>query len=743
MFMRFIDTLRTYILTSSTQMCDSSTFLSYITEQLFTNITFLIFVLFILIAFIFMICTIVIRKRRMPTNFLGYIVGMVLFYIALNFKILISFFGAHIKNLDSKLYSALEEMTKGSSNSYLASIFISVINLLRNDGGITDCESNKILLNVNALGRMHLNNEKKQKAQVGAFNSTNLDDFDAKNDKIPKINILDTKDEPENTNKNNNLSKDSTDNKNDDANDNDSIKVDSDSTSHTGKVKSSKKNLKLHLKFKPEPDNQENDKNSIEATSEKIHHNTINEKKSKEHQDSTPQPPKTISESKQPLSKNSDHSKASNPNNKQATSPLKKEPNIMLRYKISNSMNDDEFDDRDDQFFKKVINTLDFEFTANNMALSRFKEMNKVLDTTEIEITKLDSEIKKLINMSLPAEKEMKSFNVSMEKYDPLRISLISNLKKILQLRALTEHLNFKPNSERHFNSIFKSSDETDKAFSKTTAKIIDFNENILIQWFLIVEFLFFIIFFYCSLVGADVYIFKLIGTIFLLGNALIGIGLMVYANFYDRDCIFGKAPGCSSIFGKNFTQFAKSTNINLKPLQKAKIDSLRDVFEKLKTKSDYCIDALTNLFEDDYISEFSKHNLLFLNLINKIKFVRDDFKELTHSKIDQKQFFNILESINSRLVQLVVNLKLVDKKFLFEFYTREAIFSNFISQEKENILNSVEKQLEGTSKRANKQKKLDCSRILGKICEQRNALDSLSNIMIIGALAFGVCFIF
>jgi hypothetical protein len=112
--MAYSDAFRNIILGASVAICDTSTLLTYFAEQILSNTVFLIFILVALVLSVFIIATVYIRKRQDGSNMLTYFVGVGLFFIALNIKILISFFGTQIKNIDEKLYSALEGITRNS-----------------------------------------------------------------------------------------------------------------------------------------------------------------------------------------------------------------------------------------------------------------------------------------------------------------------------------------------------------------------------------------------------------------------------------------------------------------------------------------------------------------------------------------------------------------------------------------------------------------------------------------------------
>lgn len=720
--MKYSDTLRILILSSPTSISDLATTLSYSIEQLFTNFVFLAFISTILGLFVFIFITIIIRKRREPTVLLTYVLGFTLFYIALNFKLLISFFGSKIENIDSKLYSALESLTKNSNSSFWKTALASILTALQKSGDISEYESNKILSINNQIESMSLTGENHLRSTENLSNSFAIDEFKEKLEN----GFLELRS---------------------------SLK---ENERDTRQLKGQNSNLKTVNKTSEA--NNENPNLEVKLDNQQKLRISIKENRNRRDGESMPGDIgeiKNRKDSREPAGKNSSELKEAQLDKKTSSNKQKgvknsanflttREPNVMLRYKIPDVGKNATLDDRENQYFKKVLNIFEFEFTTNMMIQPKLKEINKMLDATENEIVKLDSDIKKLISLGLIIDKEMRSFNVFIEKYDSLRVEMTSNLSKFMSLRSLNENLNVKQGSDKSQNPTLKSRSEHSKTLkSPTNINNSSFSGNTLVQWLLIIEFIFFIFFLYLTLIGADIYIFKLLGCIFFALNALVGISFMIYANFFDKDCILGRVPGCNSIFSKNFTEFAKSANIDLKPLQKAKIGSLRDKLDQIKSKTGSSINILTTFFEEDYLSEFSKHNLIFMNLIDKIKFVQDDFDELTHSKVDRKQFFLLLESIQSRLVQMNVNLKLLDRKFMFEFYTRESIFSNFIALEKESILESVEKQMEGTNQQINKQKKIECGRLLSKMCEQKNALDNLSVLMIVGSVILGICLIF
>lgn len=756
--MSYADIPRTFILSSSTAICDGATFLSYILEQITSNYRFVIFVAFVLLIVVFITVSVYIRKRTHGSVALNYMLGIMLFFIALNLKILISFFGGQAKKLDEKLFNALKGFTKNSRLSFLSAVMTPIIGLIANNNEIPNNSEQKIMLFSNEnlaipknqfdlnssfaisniendflidtndskggsilddkpiserIDRVEMDKSKKSKLQKPILQAQLLGNENSKKtaDDTGKLKETVTKRGEENNIGISSVGKET------------QASIESKKPKSRSQVENKKTDENHDIKMNSDKKIEKEDKSKTKLSSETIKSDSS---------------AKNIESTFAATKKQNDLTDFSPTANNQPT----KERNVMLKYKIPlENVNNAILDDYDDQFFRNVLSVLDLEFTSNKVISTRIKELIKIIDITEDEILKLDSDIKKLIGMGTAIEKEMKSFNVSIDKYDPMRIDLIENLKKIFSLRALNENLNFRNGSDKNLQNIFKTDEQVKESTKPESANLLLLH-NSFIQWFLVAQFVLIIIFFYFSLVGSNIYPFRLITCGFICINVLIGIFLMVGANFYDKDCILGKVPGCEASFGKNFTQFARSANIDLKP-ETTKIDSLRNLFDKMKSKSDTITATLSVFFEEDYVSEFSKHSIIFKNLINKIKFVQDDFKELTHSKIDQKQFYSILDSVNSRLIQISVNMKYIDKKLLLEFYTREAIFSNFIYKERENIIHSVEKQLEGTQRKKGKQKKIECGKILGSICEQRNALDNTSLLMVFGSLIFGIGLIF
>lgn len=391
-----------------------------------------------------------------------------------------------------------------------------------------------------------------------------------------------------------------------------------------------------------------------------------------------------------------------------------------------------------DQFIKRVLNILKNEFLDNNAISSYFQNLNLSIDKVLNETRSLDLNLKVFLETSSKIQNELLSFNASTENYDAIASDLINGLKSLNMYKNILENLNYKNSSDYDLNNIFKikslsAPNSKDESIAPDTSS---FHHIIIIV--LMGQFFFGILFLYSVIVrNNSIFVCRMIVISFLIFDVLSCVIFMAKAHFLDKECILGRVKGCESNFSPAFANFAASTNINLKKNLSAKLSAISRSFEKIQLRTDNIVSVLKTIYEDDVIPEINYKIHKFKNLFNKIKFVEDDFNELTHSKVSKEQYFKLINKIEVELLYIELNFRSFDSKKQIEFYTREVVFLNFIKSEKINILKIIENQIEENRSDVSK-KTLDECQIKKKfICKEKDNFDVLYMILLVGPLIF------
>ncbi|ELA42423.1 uncharacterized protein VICG_00522 [Vittaforma corneae ATCC 50505] len=703
--MTYYDFFRNLILSSPNKICDASTIYTYLTEELYTN-TKLQVVVGVSVVFIAFILFIVYCKAwDAYSRYIIYLLGLQIFFIALMFKISKSGFGSELSNLDQKLYNALKGMDESKTSAF-SSIVLFLLTKMHSNSNISKCEAYKVNRNTsiepsNSIFSSYLAMPLKDKNDGIKFKHT----------KKSKI-LLDASGMPD-------LKLDSPINENVSLNGGNGTVFEH--ANFSKNVLTPFRNEKIY-ELKPHKDEKATMLQSTDVKDEKISTPTsalVKNEKTKE------------LAIKKEISPERNTSSDDNLNTVTENKIIKTEALKVV---------DDDSDINNDPYFSDVLRTLNNEFTTNNKLSGSFKEIAKIIDKTDNEVLELDASLKKLINLGSSIEKELKSFNVSLRGIENIRSQLITTLRKMLPVKFIIDNLNYKESSDRQLNQIFKADDGSDN--HEFTHNPND-NKNIVtaVQICLISQAIVCIIFFIQVLTNGSIYALRMVSVILLGADIILGILVMALAHFYDKDCVLGRVPNCGSIFSKSFTQFAKSANLDLKSTEMSKVEALNKSLNKIGTRTNNITTFLKDMFEDNLIGEYRVYNAQLKNMLDKLNFIKDDFKELTHGKVDNNEFFSLVDSIELRLSQISQNVSLVNPKFLFEFYTKEVIFGNYIKTEKDRIIANSEKQMGDRILKNKWRNKKECEAKWKDVCNKKEKLDQLSLLMVFGSFIFMIGF--
>lgn len=397
-----------------------------------------------------------------------------------------------------------------------------------------------------------------------------------------------------------------------------------------------------------------------------------------------------------------------------------------------------------DRFIKKVLHTLNAEFDANNSISKYFQEMNQAIDKTTEEARKFDSNLRRFFRMSAKIEKEMKSFNASTESCDIFRSEMLSYVKSIVSLKSILDNLNYRDGTDAELNSIFKRSGAVnglEPPLDSTHTRGTSISNAFCL--FLVFQFGLGLFLLYSAVVRSNLIFAARLMAVACLALDLAATTLfMAQAHVLDKSCILGHVSGCEFNFGTGLADFAASANIDLKSDSSKKLESVARSLEKIQHRAESTVAALRLLFEESPIAELEKRSVYFSNLLGKIRFVEDDFGELTHSKVSKSEFFALVEAMELGLSQMSLNLRTIDPKKLLDFYTREVGFLYFVKGEKANILISIENQIEGR-KSLGDGRATRCEQKKARLCKQKDAHDLIFMMLMAGPVVLMTLLLF
>lgn len=714
--MESLNSFRNLILRNSSKICENSTVYSFIVEEVFTNIKFLIFVLAFMLIPILMLILIYIRRGERTGGYLIYPIGIYVFAVAILFKILKSDYGSLITDMDQQLYNALKGIDE-SKSSMFPGIILFVLGGTNKNGHVSNCEIDKI----NNCTKLH------SKYSLLSFLSGSIDEtssFANKNGSLAdKINSF--------TDKNGSLA----DKSNSFTDKNDSLIL---NQKRKATINISRNGIESHIPNTTNIVEKQNNPNLKTMGILLKPHVKSNENSIKITETLSPEHP-SPSNSENTNSNNTDHSKdlKNKPQHSKINEPAENKTS-------TKNIKNIEEESRDENFpfsFRNIHKVLNKEFLSNNKASSNFKEMNKVVDNIEVETQKLEGNLKKFFVISNKIEKELKSFNASVKTVEDLWGSVISNLKKFSSLKIISLNLNFKQSNDDDLNKVFRveSSQETLKNSNSSDGM---HTLIMIIQTSLVIQAILAVIFLYMLMSGRDVFLIKFLTSIFLVGNCILGIILMVQAHFLDRDCVLGRIPNCATQLSKDFIEFARSADLEIKSPETGKVNKLQKSLDKIDKRTQNITNVLKDFFRDSPVKEFQTHQILIKNLFNKINFVKDDFNELTHSKINKTELFSLIDKIDINLAQISQDLEFIDLNFLLEFFSKESAFQGFLKEEKDRLILETEKQLDIATEKKTKENKDACEEKRQAVCRKRTNLTFVSLILTFGSLSFMISFI-
>lgn len=685
------DYIRNLILSPPTKICDISTIYSCLMDEIMKNFKMDIFLVMVIILPILLIFWSYYKRNTFSNVYLVYILGLLIFYIALIFKASRSGFGSELSNLDKKIYNTLKELNGTALSSFSsAALFLlgknNHVHVYKSD--LHKISTDSDTYTKNSLFKSYLTSSNDNSFQ-NLFKKSNLNwDVKVINDMNPQSNSAFT------------------------ANEN---------------------NKNTHRKSNISASNLKENHVEVVLQNESVKNFTTankNIKKQEKNEDSKPKVEVVVEKQQQ------------NENSKPKVEVvIEKEQN-------NNSSNikkgkDGIIEDSDeDVYFKTVLKKLDNEFKSNNKVSENFKDMAKTIKVVESGSKSLENNIKKIVILAGEFDKEFKSFNVSIKSLDNIRIRINSILEKIFPIKHLIDNLNFKESNDKQLNQIFKV-DRLDHISDTPYTPKDDGSIIIVLQIILLIELTVALLFFIQLLTNGGTIILGFMMMILLFFNIIFGVIVMLQAHMYDKDCILGKIPNCGQLFSKNFTNFAKSADLDLKQTEIARTDALNQSLSKIETRSNNMAVLLKNLFEEDLLGEFKMQAIQIKNIIDKINFVEDSFKELTHGKIDKSSFYRYVNAVDVGTSQMLQNLAILNRKFLLEFYTKESIFVDYIKNEREKIILNAEKRImkqQITNKWENKK---ECARKWKDICYKKEKLDQISLLLIFASFIFMMFFTF
>lgn len=396
-----------------------------------------------------------------------------------------------------------------------------------------------------------------------------------------------------------------------------------------------------------------------------------------------------------------------------------------------------------DRFIKSVLHTINAEFAANNSISKYFQEVDRAIDKMNEEARRFDSNLRRFFNMSAKIEKEMKSFNVSVESCNMFRTELLGYVKSIASLKSILENLNYRDGTDIGLNSIFKGSMTHGIVQPSNSPYIGNSSVGNVFYMFLVFQFGLGLFLLYSAVVRSNlIFLTRFIAIACLALDLAVSTLFMAQAHLLDKSCILGRVNGCESNFGTGLADFAASANIDLKTNSSKKLENVSRSLEKIQYRTESTVTVLRALFEESMIAELENRSIYFASLFGKIRFVEDDFNELTHSKVDKSEFFRLVEAMELGLSQINLDLRTVDLKKLLDFYTREVVFLNFVKSEKANILISIENQIEGR-KILGSEKTTKCEQKKARLCKEKEISDLVFMTLMAGPVVLMILLLF
>lgn len=691
-----MNSYRNFILGSVSKICENSTIYSFIIEEVVTNIKFLIFVLPIIVASIVILILMYFIGNGRLQKYLIYPVGIYIFIIAIMFKVSKSSNGSLIIDIDQYLYNALKGIDE-SKSSIFPGIILFVLGGMNKNGNVSNCEIDRI----NSSNQLRPSGHDLFSFLNGSIEPNNPLIFNQKrkatitisNNKIedPIKKLIDITDIKEIKDQNRINPKGKTDNP---------------------------KFIEKKPIWSDISHSQDNQLKDFDTKSKNYH-----------------SPIKTAIQESLSYKPNTSAGKSSTSSIKTTENELKE-----ISPKLTVNLEEESKYGSYPLNFKHIHEMLNEEFSTNNKASSNIKEMNKIIDNVETETQKLEISFKKFFVITNKIEKELRSFNASTKGIEDLWGSIVSNLKKFLSLKTIFLNLNFKKSNDTDLNHVFKidSNKETYKGNNTDDSSIL----VQILQVSLIIQAILATLFLYMILSGRRTFLIKFISSIFLVGNCFLGVLFMVQAHFLDRDCTLGRIPNCTSKFSKDFIEFARSADLEIKSFETDKVDKLQKSLDKIEKRTQNITTVLKDFFRDDPVKEFHIHKIVVKNVFDKINFVKDDFDELTHSKINKSELFSLMDKIDISLAQIEQDLGFIDRSFLLEFFLKEQTFEKFLKDEKNKLILETIKQLDASSVKNEKEKRNACEEKRLAVCKRVKDMDLISLLLMFGSLLLLISFL-
>ncbi|ORD99120.1 hypothetical protein A0H76_1380 [Hepatospora eriocheir] len=411
--------------------------------------------------------------------------------------------------------------------------------------------------------------------------------------------------------------------------------------------------------------------------------------------------------------------------------------NTKYNFGLKNLKNSFDFDDdEDDLYMSKIVKTFEEENDSN-------KKMSEIVDIMKSGSVTLKNLLKKFDKIfdcfyceSMKIEKEMSSFNANIKNFNLDAKEIQNDIKIGINLCKTVENLVNKPSTD-NISSLFGIKSKNDnRNKNNTQVDNVDTSLTILTIYFIIQIslFLYFIVTIIC---GFDFSILlRIMIFLCLVLDITLGVYIMIYSHFLDKICVVGNVNGCRSTFTNGFAEFAATTGLNLKTVNKSQKDKMYSEINRIQTQTDNYMIEISNYIEFDPIQKFKIKQVQFNNMFDKIEFIFEDFDNLTNHKVDKENFFKLIKKLKKVLEDIGLTLETqITMKDVLKIYSREVAFLAFIKSEKENLYRQVDKQMTRSRMLNMSDTEKDCWNHKRMVCHYKKIADNLWAYLLIGGL--------
>ncbi|OQS54867.1 hypothetical protein EHP00_220 [Ecytonucleospora hepatopenaei] len=394
---------------------------------------------------------------------------------------------------------------------------------------------------------------------------------------------------------------------------------------------------------------------------------------------------------------------------------------------------------QNDEYMSKISKIIDIEKKANVEFKEKGSDITKSLERIKSDWKSFEKIFEQWYTEAHKIEEEMRSFNADIKNMPTVVKDMHSDIKSVLGLQETLHKLNKQAtnDSDQNSGSSIKNDKQTNRQKQESKNSAIIF-----ITIYFLFHGVFVCYFIVCLLCQMEIgFVSRCISFCCLTIDIFFGVYMLVYTQILDKICIVGEVEGCQKIFSNGFVAFANSAGLNLKNGGNNEKQKIEENINKIQVQTENIANELKDYLSDSKMVKFHLKAVVFLQTFNKIEFIKNEFTELTHSKVNKENFYEQIYEMKRLLENMSVVLEnQLYTKMLLDTFAREISFLTFLRTEKDSLYKEINTHM-NKSMSLNVLKNEECEVKKAHLCFLKSLSDKVSFLTLLGGIVFMLLF--